>query len=494
MEEFLSLEHISKIYPGVVALNDVSISFRQGEVHALMGANGAGKSTLMKLLSGAERPSAGTISFLGNQYTALTPAQSIDIGIGTVYQEHNLVDSLPVMENVFIGNWPGSKLMVNKKEMRVRTKALLEEFGIHIAPDTPVGNLSPAMQQIIEITKTTSRELKVLILDEPTAPLTVSEVEILFNIVRKVKAKGITVIYISHRMEEIFSIADRVSVLRDGEYIGTREVAELDRDELIGLMVGKGISNDYPPPLNDVSREVTLEADAVTGNGVSGISFQLHRGEILGFAGLVGCGRSELMSVLFGDAKLESGSIKINGKPAAIHCCRDAIRCGVGLIPEDRKNAGLLLENSVSENITLASLPAISRLSVVSKKKERDIVSRYCEQLQIKTPSKEQLVKRLSGGNQQKVVLAKWLATQSDILIFDEPTRGIDVAAKQEIYKLMRELAAEGKSIIMVSSDTEELLGISDRIIVLCEGEMTGELSKEEFDTHRILDLASGKR
>lgn len=494
MDGYLQFSHVTKEYPGVTALNDVSLSFSKGEVHALMGANGAGKSTLIKILSGAEQPTSGQISFEGNTYAALQPDLALKLGIGVVYQENNLVPTLSVMENVFLGHWPGNKLTVNKKEMREKTLEYLQEFHVEVDPDEQVENLSPAMQQIVEIIRIISRPLKVLVLDEPTAPLTVAEVDVLFHIVKTLKERNITVIYISHRMEEIFQISDRVSVLRDGCYVGTEATEKLTRQELISMMIGKEVSSDCPPRTTPVGETVVLEAENVTGNGVFDISFRLHAGEILGFAGLVGCGRTELMHVLFGDVPMEKGQLKILGQQKPIKSCRQAIRSGMGLVPEDRKAAGLLLDKSVKVNISLSSLPALSKLTVVKKRAEQETVSRFAQALQIKTPSFDQLAEKLSGGNQQKVVVARWLATNSDILIFDEPTRGIDVAAKQEIYKLMRELTAQGKSILMVSSDMEELLGMSDRVVVLAEGRMTGEVTKDAFDAHLILDMASGQR
>lgn len=494
MDAYLQFEQITKQYPGVTALRDVSLSFRKGEVHALMGANGAGKSTLIKMLSGAEQPTSGTIRFEGKTYPSFRPNVALDLGIGVVYQENNLVPTLSVMENVFLGHWPGKKLTVSKKEMRRRTLELMHEFHIDIDPDREVGELSPALQQIVEIVRIISRPLKVLVLDEPTAPLTVSEVEVLFNIIHTLKEKGITIIYISHRMEEIFQVSDRVSVLRDGCYIGTVDTASIDRQGLISMMIGKEVSSDCPPPLSQVGSQVVLKAEHITGNGVSDISFELHQGEILGFAGLVGCGRTELMSVLFGDVPMESGRLFVYGKEVRFKTCRQAIRAGLGLVPEDRKAAGLLLDKTVRVNISLSNLQKLSRLTVINRQAEEAAVDQYAKALQIKTPSYDQLVEKLSGGNQQKVVVARWLVTNSDILIFDEPTRGIDVAAKQEIYKLMRELAAQGKSILMVSSDMEELLGMSDRLVVLAEGRLAGELEQKDFDTHVILDMASGQR
>ncbi len=494
MDSYLQFSHITKEYPGVTALGDVSLSFSRGEVHALMGANGAGKSTLIKLLSGAEQPTAGSIIFDGETYDQFQPDLALEKGIGVVYQENNLVPTLSVMENVFLGHWPGNRITVNKKEMREKTLEYLREFHVDVDPDAQVETLSPAMQQIVEIIRIISRPLKVLVLDEPTAPLTIAEVDVLFHIVRTLQERNITIIYISHRMEEIFQIADRVSVLRDGRYVGTASMEGMTRQRLISMMIGKEVSSDCPPRTTPIGDTVVLEADHVTGNGVFDVSFRLHAGEILGFAGLVGCGRTELMHVLFGDVSMDRGSLKINGNPVKIRSCHQAIGAGMGLVPEDRKAAGLLLDKSVKVNISLSSLPGLSRLTVVNEKAENETVKRFAEALQIKTPSFSQLAEKLSGGNQQKVVVARWLATNSDILIFDEPTRGIDVAAKQEIYKLMRELTAQGKSILMVSSDMEELLGMADRLVVLSEGHMAGEVTKDDFDAHRILDLASGQR
>ena len=494
MEGYLRFSHVTKEYPGVTALNDVSLTFSKGEIHALMGANGAGKSTLIKILSGAETPTDGEIWFEESTYSRLQPDLALALGIGVVYQENNLVPTLSVMENVFLGHWPGNRLTVNKKEMRQKTVEYLEEFHVDVDPDAQVETLSPAMQQIVEIVRIISRPLKVLVLDEPTAPLTVAEVDVLFHIIRTLKQRGITVIYVSHRMEEIFQISDRVSVLRDGCYVGTERTADITRQHLISMMIGKEVSSDCPPRTTPIGDEVVLEAKNVTGNGVTDISFRLHSGEILGFAGLVGCGRTELMHVLFGDEPMESGSLFIHGKPVRMRNCHQAIRQGVGLVPEDRKAAGLLLDKSVKVNISLSSLPTLSRLTVIRQKAEQETVKRFSDALQIKTPSFDQLAEKLSGGNQQKVVVARWLATNSEILIFDEPTRGIDVAAKQEIYKLMRELTAQGKSILMVSSDMEELLGMADRMVVLAEGRLAGEVTKEAFDAHKILDMASGQR
>ena len=362
---------------------------------------------------------------------------------------------------------------------------------VEIDVSKPVRDLSPACQQIVEIAKAVSKEVKILIMDEPTAPLTVSEVDTLFRIVRDLKKKGVTIIYISHRLEELFEIADRVTVMRDGTYVGTEKIADIDRRKLIAMMAGRELKESYPSRKVDVGEEV-LRVENLYGNGDRNISFTLHRGEILGFAGLVGAGRTELMRVLYGADPMESGKVYIYGKEVHIKCCGDAIQAGIGYIPEDRKAHGVFLPMTIKWNTVINNLKAFSSGLFVDTKKENRAAEEYREKFHIKTPSLEQRVRNLSGGNQQKVVLAKTLAANSEIVIFDEPTRGIDVGAKQEIYKLMNELVESGKSILMVSSDMPELLGMSDRVIVIYEGEKTGEVSKEEFNQNYILDLASG--
>lgn len=492
-EELLRIEGIIKAYPGTIALNNVSMSFEAGKVHAIMGANGAGKSTLMKVLSGAIKPDSGTIWFDGKQYSAMTPQQSLEAGISTIYQEFNLIPGLPVMENVFMGKWPGKKAYIDKKEMVRRTRELFDMFEINVSPYDAVSSLSPALQQIVEIVKAVTEDIKLLILDEPTAALTVHEVDILFDVVRKLKARGITIFYISHRLEEIFEISDDVYIMRNGCYIDRVNTAETSRQELISLMVGHEFSGGYPEGCN-ATDEVVFEAEHVTGNGVKDISFQLHRGEILGFGGLVGCGRSELMNVLFGAAKMENGTVKLMGKELDLKSCDRVIDQGLGFVTEDRKATGLLLDKTPKVNMSLASLRVLSKMGLIDKKLENQKYDEYKQALMIKIPNDGMEVQKLSGGNQQKVIVAKWLMPDCDVLIVDEPTRGIDVAAKQEIYRLMRSLTAEGKSIIMVSSELDELFGMSDRIIVLSEGEFAGEVAKEQFSKEHVLDLASGVR
>lgn len=487
----LSVRDIVKEYPGVRAIDHLSFDVEEGEVHALIGENGAGKSTLIKTLSGAITPTSGTIIVNGREFSEMTPKLAKELGIEVIYQEFTLVPGISAAENVFLGEKTSKGIFVNIKERERRAKELFDEMHVEIDVSKPVRNLSPACQQIVEIAKAVSKDVKILIMDEPTAPLTVNEVEILFRIVRDLKKKGVTIIYISHRLEELFEIADRVTVMRDGTYVGTERIEDLDRKKLIAMMAGRELTESYPVRKVDIGEEV-LRVDHLYGNGDSDISFTLHKGEILGFAGLVGAGRTELMRVIYGANPIESGKIFLHEKEIHIKSCNDAIHHGIGYIPEDRKAHGVFLPMSIRWNTVINNLRAFCSGPFVNEKKEGTAAAEYQERFGIKTPSLEQKVKNLSGGNQQKVVLAKTLAANSEIIIFDEPTRGIDVGAKQEIYKLMNELVENGKSILMVSSDMPELLGMSDRIVVIYEGAKTGEVSKADFDQNYILDLASG--
>ena len=484
----LELHNITKSYPGVKALKGVSLSFEKGEVHAIVGENGAGKSTLIKTIAGAIEPDGGEIVVDGQSFERLSPRHAKDLGIEVIYQEFNLVESLSAAENIFLGEKRGR--LVPFKYFEARAKETFDKFGVPIDPRTPVGELTPAQMQIVEICKAISRDLKVLVMDEPTAPLTVSEVEAMFRIVADLKARGVTIIYISHRIDEIFAICDRVSVLRDGEHVATTQVSGTTRQALISLMVGRELKDAYirPPVVQD---EVALKVCNMTGNGVRDVSFDLKRGEILGISGLVGAGRTELVRLIFGADPRESGTVIKDGKEIHISSVGDAMRNGIGLIPEDRKQHGVFLDMSVGWNISIPVIRRLSRYLVVSTRRETDLTEEYRSRLRIKTPSLDQLVRNLSGGNQQKVVLAKVLASESDVIIFDEPTRGIDVGAREEIYGLMAELVGAGKSILMISSDMEELLGMCDRILVICEGRLTGELSRAEFRQDTILELAS---
>ena len=493
MEEkkpILSLKDIMKVYPGVTALNKVSIDFYPGEVHALIGENGAGKSTFIKTITGAHAPDGGTITVDGNVHTAMNPALARKYGIECIYQEFNLIDVLSAAENICYGERLGK--LVNHKKMNEIAQAMFDDFGVDIDPTTPVRSLTPGHMQIVEIAKAVSKKVRVLILDEPTAPLSVAEVKILFRIVNKLRAEGVAIIFISHRLDEVFELTDRVSILRDGEYITTMMTKDTNRAELIKYMVGREMTQTFPPRKAEIG-EVAFEVKNLTGNGVKNISFQAHRGEVLGISGLVGAGRSEIMKVAYGAEKKQWGEVYVNGELADIRSPYDAMhKYGVCLIPEDRKREGCFLGETISWNLTYNVAKKISRFGVVNRKKEKEISDFYGKSMRIKAPNLDTTkVMTLSGGNQQKVVVGKALATESDIIIFDEPTRGIDVGAKYEIYELMNRLCEEGKCVIMITSDMEELLGMSDRIVVFGERCLAGELSKEEFSQERILDLAS---
>ena len=486
------MKNITKTYPGVIALNDVSVDFVKGEVHALMGENGAGKSTLMKVLSGVINPDSGSFEFGGKEYTRITPNQAQEIGIQIVHQELNLVSSLSVTENIFLGNFVGNGVTVRFDVMRQKTKQYFDELEIvGIDPDAIVEDLTIAQMQLVEIVKAISRNVEVLILDEPTSPLTAYETEILFKIIDNLKKKNVTVIYISHRMSEIYRIADRITILRDGCKIATNDIGDVTRADLIRMMVGRDLTETYPER-SAVPGEVIFEARNVCGNGMKNMNLSLKKGEILGLAGLVGAGRTEFARLIYGADRMESGTLVLDGKEIRIKDPTDAVDHGIGLLPEDRKSQGVILELSIEQNIALPVLKSISKFFTINRQKEKEIVTQHVNSLRIKTPSFAQLVQNLSGGNQQKVVVSKWLASDVRVLIFDEPTRGIDVGAKHEIYQLMDQLTTQGISIIMISSEMEELIGMSDRIMVLREGNVVGELtSRDQFTQERIMQLAA---
>ena len=486
----LSLKGIRKVFPGVVALNNVSIDFYPGEVHALIGENGAGKSTFIKAITGAHAPDGGTITVDGETYKAMTPALSRKHGIECIYQEFNLIDVLSAAENICYGEKLGR--FVNQKKMNEIAKKIFDDFGVNINPSTLVRDLTPGHMQIVEIAKAVSKNCKILILDEPTAPLSVAEVEILFKIVNQLRDNGVAIIFISHRLDEVFELTDRVSILRDGEYITTLMTKDTNRAELIKYMVGREMTATFPPRNSQIG-DVALELKNLTGNKVKNISFKAHKGEILGIAGLVGAGRTEIMKVVYGAEKKQWGDVYVNGQKANISSPAAAMnKYGICLIPEDRKREGCFLQETISWNIVYNVLGKISKGGFVNKKKEKEIADYYGNAMRIKAPNLDKTkVMTLSGGNQQKVVVGKAMATQSDIIIFDEPTRGIDVGAKYEIYELMNQMAEEGKCVIMVTSDMEELLGMSDRIVVFGERCLAGELTKEEFSQEKILDMAS---
>ena len=492
-EDFvLELEHIRKEYPGVVALKDVTLQLRRGEILGLIGENGAGKSTLIKCCSGAVVPTSGKIKINGKEFDRMTPQLAAENGIAIIYQEFNNVGELSAAENLFLGRPIRKGMVIDRKAMEEEAAKAFDQLQIKIDPKELVKNLSVGYQQMIEIAKAIQQNAQVLIMDEPSAPLTTNEVENMFKVVELLREKGVSIIYISHRLEEIFHLSDRIEVIRDGEYVDTLITPKATVDELIKLMVGREMTQQYPPrkPCIDKSK-VVLELRNVYGNGDEDMSLKIHVGEVLGLGGLVGAGRTELAEVIFGAKAKTSGQILLNGKEINPKSPREAIDLGIALVPEDRKRHGALLTNSIKNNINMPIYERISKASVIDAATEKANAEKYRKDIQIKCPSINQLVRNLSGGNQQKVILGKWLAANSQLIIFDEPTRGIDVGAKYEIYKLINDLVESGHSILMISSEMEELIGMSDRIIVLAEHQMTGELQKEEFNADTIMTLAS---
>jgi ribose transport system ATP-binding protein len=487
----LQLEHITKKYPGVVALNDVSLDVTKGEAHALVGENGAGKSTLIKTCTGAVVPDSGKIIVEGREFSSLTPTSAEENGIGVIYQEFNLVGELSVAENIFLGRAIRKGMIIDKKAMVRESDAIFKQFGIDIDPNALVSSLTVGYQQLVEIAKAISQKAKILIMDEPSAPLTKAEAVKLYEMVEKLKASGVTIIYISHRMEEIFRLTERITVMRDGQKIATLNTRDTNLDALVKLMVGRELKETYPKRKDCISDEVLLDVKNLTGNGVHDVSFQIRKGEVLGFAGLIGAGRTELAELLFGVKRTTGGSVVLNGKESKPKSPREAIDRGIALVPEDRKKQGALLDIDIRGNISMAILERISKFFTVNQKEEKRIGTYYKDAMRIKTPSIEQKVKNLSGGNQQKVIIARWLAAEPILVIFDEPTRGIDVGAKGEIYALVNELVESGKAVLMISSEMEEVMGMSDRIIVLREGRISGMLNRGEFNQETIMAFAS---
>ncbi|MDD3416893.1 MAG: sugar ABC transporter ATP-binding protein [Lachnospiraceae bacterium] len=490
MGNILEIKNVTKQYPGVLALHNVSFSVEEGEVHALVGENGAGKSTLIKTITGAITPDEGTIIYRGEEYRELNPILSGQIGIEAIYQEFNLAGPLTVEENVYMGAKVNKGVFADKKALVSKTKKILESLNVDINPNTKIRDLTVAYMQLVEIAKALAKDVKLLIMDEPTAPLTDNEVEILFQLINKLKSEGVSIIYISHRMDEIFEVADRVTVMRDGEVIKTVETSETNKNQLIFDMVGRELTETYPKRDPQYGDKV-LEIKDVSGPANEKTSFYVKKGEIVGLAGLVGAGRTEIARLIIGADKRYSGEIFVDGQKVNIHSPKDAINKGIAYVSEDRKNQGVLLKLPIRWNITLPILQRLSKFGFISKKNEKECVEKYKDALRIKAPSLNQLVGNLSGGNQQKVAVAKWLASESKVLILDEPTRGIDVGAKQEIYELINRLTKEGLGIIMISSEMEEIMGMSDRMCVMAEGKIVGELKKEEFSQDKILKYAS---
>ncbi|MBI3863109.1 MAG: sugar ABC transporter ATP-binding protein [Planctomycetia bacterium] len=494
MQPILKLAGIHKSFGGVQALCDVSFDLLPGEVHALIGENGAGKSTLVKIITGAHQPDAGTIELAGQQVEDLDPQRARGLGIAAIYQQPALFPDLSVAENIAFGlEPPGFWRRVRWPARRARAEKVLEEVGAQLDPDAAAGTLTMPQQQLVEIAKAVSFDARVLILDEPTASLSDGETEHLFSVIRRLKAQGVGMIYISHRLDELPQIADRVTAFRDGRYVGTAQVAGTSRGELIRMMVGRELSAVFPKTSVPAGAPL-LEARGLSSRaeGVLGIDLTVRAGEIVGLAGLVGAGRTELARVLFGLSPADAGSILFRGKPITIDSPGAASALGIAYVPEDRRRHGVILDLPVSANATLAHLPALSRWGLLDFAAERRLADDFVSRLAVKTPSIDVPVGQLSGGNQQKVALVRWLATEPSLLILDEPTQGIDVGSKAEIHRLMCELAARGLGILMISSELPEILGMSDRIVVMHAGTIVGELNRAEATQERVLELALG--
>ena len=489
----IEMKGIDKSFGSNQVLKDAGFVLADGEVHALMGENGAGKSTLMKILTGVYTKDAGTIYVDGRQVNYKNLQEAEKAGIVFIHQELNVLYDLTVEENLFIGKEIKGKFgFCNQKAMRKKAEEALGRLGVHISPAEVMSNLSVGQQQMIEICKALMVDAKVIIMDEPTAALTQSETLVLFDVIRSLKKQGISIVYISHRMEEIFELCDRISVLRDGTYIGTKNIPETNMNEIVKMMIGREIGERYPVR-NCKIGDTVLKVKDLTSSGVfHNVSFEVKAGEVLGVSGLMGAGRTEIMQAIFGNLHCDSGSIEINGKEVHIKSPIQAMKCGIGFITEDRKVEGLMLEESIEKNIALANLPRVSNHHVMDRKKEDDLVKKGIEELHIKCFGPDHECNNLSGGNQQKVVFAKWIYTDPKILILDEPTRGVDIGAKKEIYTIINELAAKGVAIIMVSSELPEVLGMSDRIMVVREGEVRGIIGREEANQENIMTLATG--
>ncbi len=490
----LKMSNIRKDFPGVVALDEVQFELLKGEVHILLGENGAGKSTLMKILSGAYQKSAGSI-LLGSQRIEIkSPRHAQEIGISIIYQELNLVPHLSVAENIFLGREPLlAPGVINLKKLHADAQKILDELSVGIPATTIVQALGVAQQQMVEVAKALSLDAKILIMDEPTSALTEQEIQKLFITIRRLKKRGVSIIYISHRLEELFEIGDRVTVLRDGRYVGTHRISQVTKADLVQMMVARELTEQYPKQVAQIGEEVLRVEDLNVNGTLKNINFTLKKGEILGIAGLLGSGRTELARAIFGVDRIQSGRIHVRGRLQSIRSPRAAINLGFGYLTEDRKSQGLILILSVKENIVLPSIEKLARFGVVKAMDEINAANTFIKELRIKTPGVNQKVMFLSGGNQQKVVLSKWLCSQADIFIFDEPTRGIDVGSKVEIYQLMNALTARGVAIIMISSELPEILGMSDRMLVMHQGAIAGELAADEANQENLLKYALGE-
>jgi ribose transport system ATP-binding protein len=494
-EVILEVEGVSKSFPGVKALDQVSFDLRRGEVHALVGENGAGKSTLMKILSGMYQPDEGVIRLKGRDVRFHDSTQSRDAGIGIIYQELNLVPHLSVSANIFIGREPLTWLgTLDERKMNAEAVAILGRLNLHLDPTITLNRLPISKQQMVEIAKSLSFDSEILIMDEPTSALTESEIDELFTVIHTLRDRGVAIIYISHRLEELKHIVDRISIFRDGHHVSTDDYAAIGMEEIVSRMVGRRLENQFPVRRNVPTTEKILEVRGIRRDGIlHDISFDLFRGEILGIAGLMGAGRSELARAIFGADPIDAGEVWMQGRRLSVRSPSDSIRAGIAYLSENRKQEGLAVKMQLAENVTMANVREVSsRLGVISRSREMEACRRYVEELTIRTPSLTQVVNNLSGGNQQKVVVAKWLFCDSKVLIFDEPTRGIDVGTKFAIYELIERLAREGVGVIMISSELPEIMGMSDRVLVLHEGRLEATLVTKETTQEEILNYAAG--
>lgn len=489
----IEMRGINKSFGSNQVLKDAGFLLKDGEVHALMGENGAGKSTLMKILTGVYTKDAGTVLVDGKEVNYKNPQEAEKAGIVFIYQEINSLFDLTVEENLFMGKEITKGFGIcDKKAMRKKAQEVMDRLGVHIPIDAPMGELSVGQQQMVEICKALMVDAKVLIMDEPTAALTESETQVLFEVMRSLTAKGVSIVYISHRMEEIFEMCERITILRDGQYIDTKYIKDINMDDVVQMMIGREIGERYPHRNVEIGDEVIRVEGLSSGKKFRDVNFSVKAGEVLGVAGLMGAGRTEIMQAIFGNLPIDSGKIYIEGKEVSIKNPRQAIANGIGFITEDRKTEGLLLEKSIAENIEIANLGKVSGSGVLNSKKQADLVKRGIDEFRIKCFGPDHECNNLSGGNQQKVVLAKWIYTDPKILILDEPTRGVDIGAKKEIYNVINEMAAKGVAVIMVSSELPEVLGMSDRIMVVHEGKVTGIIDGASADQAKVMTLATG--
>lgn len=484
----LSIRGITKTFPGVIALNNISLDVKKGQVHGIVGENGAGKSTLMKILSGVYKPDKGNFEFNGNKIVSTKPVESLKMGLSIIYQEFNLVNKMTVGENIFLGRFKEMKGMRNTHK---RAKEILSSIGCNINTHSLIEELSVSQKQMVEIAKALSFNSKLIIMDEPSSSLTTDEMKRLTEIINVLREKDITIIYISHKLDEIFELCDVVTIMRDGNIIDTKPITEITRKEMITKMIGRSIEQEYPERAYNLG-EVVLKVTNLNSNKLHDINFELKKGEILGFVGLVGSGRTEIIRAIYGADKVQGHNIFIENNPVDIKSPKDAIKSGIGFIPEDRRLQGLIVRFSVEDNLLLGNLDKLKKKLVISKSKAKDMVEKHIKELEIKTPSRHTKVSTLSGGNQQKVVVGRWLEKKPKILFMDEPTRGIDVGAKYEIYMIMKQIAEAGCSIILISSELPEVLSMSNRVLTIRDGRITGEFNPELADAKEIMDKAIG--